>query len=128
MRMARIIASALDPQKFGVVAIYVFGSTKNATAGAGSDIDLLIHFRGSAEQEQELRRWLLEWSGLLAEQNFQRTGVRSEGLLDIHFVTDADLKKRTSYAVKIGAVDDPARPLPMNTLSDADIQTNSNPD
>jgi hypothetical protein len=34
-------------------------------------------------------------------------------LLDIHIVTDADIEARTSYAVKIGAVTDPAISLPM---------------
>ena len=45
LRMAERIAAELDPARFGVKALYVFGSTKNATAGPGSDIDLLVHFR-----------------------------------------------------------------------------------
>jgi len=32
-------------------------------------------------------------------------------LLDVHFVTDADLTSRTSSAIKIGAVTDAALPL-----------------
>jgi pyruvate, water dikinase len=113
MRMAQEIAGELDPVKFGVVAFYVFGSTKNATAGAGSDIDLLIHFRGSADQEADLRAWLAAWSRRLAEINFERTGIASDGLLDVHLITDDDIKRRTSYAVKIGATTDAARLLPM---------------
>jgi pyruvate,water dikinase len=113
LQMARHIASELDAEKFGLVGFYVFGSTKNATAGPGSDIDLLIHFRGSPEQERELRSWLGAWSQRLAEMNHQRTGNPSEGLLDIHWITDADIEKKTSYAIKIGAITDPAWPLPM---------------
>jgi hypothetical protein len=45
--------------------------------------------------------------------NYQRTGYASDGLLDIHLVTGEDIAKKTSYAVKIGAVTDAARPLPM---------------
>ena len=45
--------------------------------------------------------------------NFLRTGYRSEGLLDVHLITDADIAERSSYAVKIDAITDPARKLPM---------------
>ena len=44
--MAERIAADLDAERFGVEALYVFGSVKNATAGPGSDIDLLIHVEG----------------------------------------------------------------------------------
>ncbi|MBZ5495076.1 MAG: nucleotidyltransferase domain-containing protein [Acidobacteriia bacterium] len=115
MRMARHIAAELDREKFAVVALYLFGSTKNATAGVGSDIDILVHFRGSAEQEKELRSWLEAWSQRLAEMNYQRTGYQSDGLLDVHLITDADIENQTSYAVKIGAVTDAAMPLPLKS-------------
>ena len=57
--------------------------------------------------------WLEGWSRCLAEMNFLRTGFRSEGLLDVHLITDADIAGRSTYAVKIDAVTDPARKLPM---------------
>ena len=115
MTMARRLAAELDAARFGIVALYLFGSTKNATAGPGSDIDLLVHFRGSPEQERELRCWLEVWSGRLAEMNYQRTGYQSDGLLDVHLITDSDIEKRTSYAIKIGAPTDAAMPLPMQS-------------
>jgi hypothetical protein len=43
--------------------------------------------------------------------NYIRTGERTGGLLDVHIITDEDIAKRTSYAVKIGAVTDAARLL-----------------
>jgi predicted nucleotidyltransferase len=113
LQMAAHIASQLDPGRFAVKAFYIFGSTKNATAGPGSDIDILIHFQGSEEQHQELLLWLEGWSLALAEINYLRTGYKSDGLLDVHIVTDDDIAKKTSYAAKIGAVTDPARPLSM---------------
>ena len=57
--------------------------------------------------------WLEGWSRCLSEINFLRTGYRSEGLLDVQFITDADIAARSSYAVKIDAITDPARKLPM---------------
>jgi hypothetical protein len=109
--MAQKVASDLDPARFGVQAFYVFGSTKNASAGPGSDIDVILHFRGTPEQRRDLELWLEGWSLCLAEMNFLRTGCRSEGLLDVHLVTNEDLARQTSYAAKIGAVTDAARQL-----------------
>ena len=112
-RMAQVIAAQMDPQLFGVKAVYLIGSSKNATAGPASDIDMLIHFKGTDEQKKELTLWLKGWSRCLSEINFQRTGYRSDGLLDVQFITDADIAARSSYAIKIDAVTDPARKLPM---------------
>ena len=109
--MAERIASFLDPDRFGVEGIWVFGSTKNATAGSGSDIDLIVHFRGEEEQRKELLIWLEGWSLSLAQLNFLRTGYRSDGLLDVQFITDKDIEERSIYAGKIGAVTDAAKPL-----------------
>ncbi len=109
--MAERIAANLDPAKFSVRAMYVFGSAKNAMAGPGSDIDLLVHFNGSEKQKMELLSWLNGWSYCLSELNFLRTGYKIDGLLDVHIVTDEDIARKTSYAVKIGAVTDAARPL-----------------
>ena len=113
LRMAERIAAALSPERFGVEALYVFGSTKNATAGPGSDIDLLVHFTGSEEQRRALVEWMEGWSLCLGEMNYLRTGYKTEGLLDVHIVTDEDISRRTSYAAKIGAVTDGARPLSL---------------
>jgi pyruvate,water dikinase len=111
LRMAERIAAQLDSDRFGVKGLYVFGSTKNATAGPASDIDLLVHFSGTEEQRRSLETWLEGWSRCLGEMNFLRTGTRSDGLIDAHFVTDEDIARQTSYAAKIGAVTDAARPL-----------------
>jgi pyruvate,water dikinase len=119
LRMAERLARELDPERFGIAAVYVFGSTKNATAGPGSDIDLLVHFRGDVTQRRELEAWLQGWSLSLAEINYLRTGYRSQGLLDVTLLTDEDIARRTSYAAKIGAVTDAARPLPLGEGSDS---------
>lgn len=113
LRMAERIASQLDPERFGVRAIYVLGSTKNATAGPASDIDLIVHVDETHAGRDELAAWLEGWSLSLAEDNFMRTGYRVEQMLDVHYVTDRDIERRTSFAAKIGAVTDAARPLKM---------------
>lgn len=114
LRMAERIASHVDTQRFGIKAMYIFGSTKNATAGPGSDVDLIVHDRGDLRQRQQFSTWLDGWSLTLAEINYLRTGYKSDGLLDVHFVTDEDIASRTSYASKIGAVTDAATPLSLD--------------
>ena len=113
LQAAEDIAAQIDPQRFGVNNFYVFGSSNNATAGPESDIDLLVHFQGNETQQRELFTWLEGWSLSLAEANYLRTGYKINGLLDVHLVTDEDIRNRTGYASKIGAVTDAARPLPI---------------
>jgi hypothetical protein len=107
------IAELMDPVRFGVKALYLFGSTQNATAGPKSDIDLLIHFTGTSAQEEDLRLWLEGWSLCLSHVNYLKTGYKTDGLLSIHLITDQDIKKKTSYAVKIGTISDPALFIPL---------------
>lgn len=113
LQMAQRIAADVERERFGLEAMYVFGSTKNATAGAGSDIDLLVHFRGTEAMRHDLEVWLDGWSRCLAEMNYLRTGTRLTQLLDVHVVTDEDIAARAGYAAKIGAVTDAARPLQL---------------
>jgi len=113
LRMAQRIAALIDPGRFGVKAAYVIGSTKNGTAGPASDLDLLLHVDPDGPRRRELAVWLDGWSQSLAEMNYLRTGYRTDGLLDVHFVTDEDIARGDSFASKIGAVTDAARPLPL---------------
>lgn len=109
------LAAKLDPLRFGVKAFYIFGSVKNASAGPASDIDILIHFVGNEKQRSDLLLWLEGWSLSLSQINYLRTGFKTDGLLDVHIITDEDIKKRNSYAIKIGAISDAARPLSVGT-------------
>ncbi|MCD4775115.1 MAG: nucleotidyltransferase domain-containing protein [Candidatus Aegiribacteria sp.] len=114
-RMAETMASNIDPDQYGIKGIYLFGSTKNATAGPCSDIDLLIHFEGDDRTREQLESYLNGWDVSLCEMNYIRTGFKTEHLLDVHIVTDKDIEEKQSYALKIGSVNDPARPLEMKT-------------
>ena len=109
--MAEQIAAELDMEALGVKGIYLFGSTNNCTARCNSDIDLLIHFGGTDEQKKKLSAWLQGWSLALAQINYLKTGYKSNGLLDVHYITDKDIRDKTSYAVKINSIYDPAYPL-----------------
>jgi pyruvate, water dikinase len=112
-QMSEKIASCLDAEKFGVKAIYVFGSTKNATAGPASDINLIVHFTGTDNQKLMLENWFSGWSQSLAEINQLKTGYKIDEMLNVHLITDTDIENKSSYAVKIDAVTDAARELPL---------------
>ncbi len=115
LRSVEQIAARINPEYFGVKNFFIFGSTKNATAGPCSDIDILIHFIGTSKQKEILNEWLKGWSDSLDYYNFLKTGCKTGGILDIHYVTDEDIKNRTSFAVKIGAITDAARVLRIGT-------------
>ncbi len=111
LRMAERIAEEADVDHLGIEAIYVFGSTRNGTAGPASDIDLLVHFAGNFGQRRALQDWVDGWSAALAEMNYLRTGRRASRLIDLHIVTDDDVARKRGFAAKIGAATDAARPL-----------------
>jgi predicted nucleotidyltransferase len=115
-RMTERIAAAIDPKVYGVKGFYIIGSTKNATAGPNSDIDVIVHIEGDPEKEKILLSWLDGWGKCLSELNYLKTGYKIDPMLDIHIITDDDVKNKTSFAVKIGAITDAARELPLKQL------------
>ena len=112
-KMIECLAVNFDMDKYGVYGLYLIGSTKNATAGPASDIDLLVHFRGTPTQLEALNNYFEGCGHCLAEVNYLRTGYRTKNILDVHIITDEDIEKKTSFASKIGAVTDAARPLKL---------------
>lgn len=118
IRVARRIAAALDGERFGVCAVYLIGSTKNALGGPTADIDLLVHLASEeAQPGRELVAWLEGWSRALGEENYLRTGVEVERLLDVRYVGDVDVRKRRGRAAKIDAVTDPALRLDLGGVA-----------
>lgn len=113
--MAEKIACSVKEGDFGIKAMYIFGSSKNANAGPGSDIDLLVHVDESKCELDKLKLWFDGWSKALAEMNYLKTGYKTSGLLDVHYITDTDIQKKSSYASKIGAITDPAKSLKLGS-------------
>lgn len=91
-RFAERIASTIDPVRFGVQAVYLFGSTEAGNADVGSDIDLIVVHDGDARQRRDLQMWLEGWSLCLAEISFQLYGVPSHGLLDVKYLDPEEAK------------------------------------
>ena len=95
------MAKSLDPDVYGIEALYVIGSTKDGSAGPASDIDLLVHFKGNEDQKERLLDWFEKWGKKLGKENKERTGLETGGLLDVHIITDKDIKNKTSWASHI---------------------------
>ncbi len=112
-RMAEKIARLVDRERFGVKNMYIFGSVKNSNSGPASDIDLLIHIEDEPQSRQALLLWLEGWSRCLSEINYLRTGYHTDGLLDVHLITDEDIENKSSFATRINAITDAARPLTL---------------
>ena len=112
---AEKIAAKIDPDEFGVVAVYLHGSTKNANANPKSDIDLIIHITGEREKMKSLQTWLNGWDLALSEMNYLRTGFKVKKILDVVYLTDEDIKNGNSYAQKINAITDAAKPLVLKS-------------
>ncbi len=100
LQMVERIAEKLDARRFGVKALYLLGSTKTGQVQPGSDIDLLVHFVGTPDQKRELDRWFEGWSLCLDELNFLRTGYKSGGLLDVHYITEEEMLDEDEIAQK----------------------------
>ncbi len=112
LKTAQLIAEKADFDHFKVKAIYIIGSAKNAKAGPASDLDLLIHTEDDKDAQVRFKLWLEGWGYSLAEINFQKTGIKSEGsLIDIHFITDKDIEQKNSFATMINSIDNSARLL-----------------
>ena len=95
--MAESIALKLDGKRFGVKAVYLFGTVFNETAGPNSDIDLLVHFGGSHEQLEDLKLWFEGWNLCLSQINYNRSGYSLDQFLDITYIKDEDFDDQKYY-------------------------------
>jgi hypothetical protein len=111
-RFAERIAASMNPARFGVEGVYLFGSTELGNAGVGSDIDLIVVCRGDAQQKRELQSWLEGWSLCLAEISFQLYGLPSSGLLDVKFLTPEEATAELSSFAAAGKT---LQALPIGT-------------
>ncbi|MGQ9819046.1 MAG: PEP/pyruvate-binding domain-containing protein [Candidatus Kapaibacteriales bacterium] len=92
---------ALNLKKYGIKAIYLFGTVYNRTAKESSDIDLLVHYDGNPENLIALKAWFEPWNYLLQEIIFTTTGFRLKKALDVYYITDEECNKQNYYFVEI---------------------------
>jgi hypothetical protein len=113
LRLAEEVASHCGSKRWGVTAMFVFGSAVNGTAGPDSKLHLLVHFQGRPGQRKELETWLHGWSLALAEANHLKTGIRTDGLLDVHFTTVDHAVDLRAAAALVRLPPEAVRQLPL---------------
>ena len=97
---------------FGVKALYLIGSVKTGEAGPCSDIDLLAHCTNDPLKQRLLLAWCNGWGLCLSALNECRTKYKAKGsLVDLHIITDEDIKQKTSFTVMLESVNNSARLL-----------------
>ncbi|MGD8780182.1 MAG: PEP/pyruvate-binding domain-containing protein [Ignavibacteria bacterium] len=99
----------LDAKKFGIKKIYLVKDKNNPAAN--SHINLIVHTTDDVKKNELFANWIEGWSYALSEMNFQKTSVKTNGLLKIKFMSDVDIKKKTPIAKKIKSVTDPVMEL-----------------
>lgn len=98
LRMVQNIADKTDFDYYGLKAMYIIGSTKEANAGPGSDIDLLVHFNGSEEQKNLFKAWIDGWNHSLSEFNREKTGYSLKGgIIDLHIISDKEIAQKKQF-------------------------------
>jgi len=113
MQKVEEIAEKLDSELYGIESLYLIGSTKEGTAGPASDIDLIVHFKGTEEQKEKLMTWLNKYGKKLEEENKERTGLKTDSILDVHIITDEDIKKKNSWATHITSPYKSVKKIPL---------------
>lgn len=98
LRMADAIAAELNPDEFGVIGLYLYGTVFNETAGPNSDIDLLVHFAGTSEQKEELLKWFRGWNLCLSHINYNKSGFKLSRFLDINIISETELAEKAYFA------------------------------
>jgi hypothetical protein len=116
LRLAEQVALHCEAKRWGVKAMFVFGSAASGVAGPDSKIHLLVHFQGRPRQRRELEIWLRGWSLALAEMNHLRTGLRSDGLLDVHFAGGDQAVDRISAAAIVNLPPEAVKELPLGSV------------
>jgi len=95
---AQKMADACLVAEWHVAGIYLVGSVREHTAGAESDIDLLVHLNNNRAIKQ-LEAYFAGWEQALT--NFPPNGSSLSKLVDVHYLTDSDLNENLSFASMI---------------------------
>lgn len=112
-RMSESIAAYLDPVKYGVKGIYLYGSVFSERASADSDIDLIVHFSGTPRQKHDLAIWFDAWNSCLSQINYNKSGYKINKILDIVMIEDNEFETRKYHAELIEPKNHASRKLKM---------------
>ena len=64
---------------------------------------------GDEKCRKALEEWIEGWSLCIAVVNYQRTGYRSDGLLDVQYVTDEDVAQGVASTARPRSISTPSQ-------------------
>ncbi|MDD3687107.1 MAG: hypothetical protein PHE56_10125 [Bacteroidales bacterium] len=104
--------NSLDFELYQIKNIYLAGSVKNMNAGAGSDIDLIIHDEGDETCRAKVKTWFSAWSAAAKSNPANKDIIENkEELFELHFISDQNIANNDSYAVMTKSVMNSAKLL-----------------
>ncbi|HSA95425.1 MAG TPA: PEP/pyruvate-binding domain-containing protein, partial [Acidobacteriota bacterium] len=113
LRMAERIAFYVGSQKWGVRGVYFIDPSEGQETDPASPIRLALTISAGGRQRKEVETWLHGWSLSLAEMNYFRTGFHSDGLLDVHYLSDEKIRSERDVAERLKVRADIVRELPL---------------
>jgi len=105
--LIRYVTECIISRIKGLRGIYIFGSTVCDSAGLTSDMNVLLHVN---KKDKATGKLMDEVNGMLTEDYKAVLGLRPKDcfrLLDVHFITDKDVKAGTGMARLLSSAHDP---------------------
>jgi len=91
----------------GLRAIYMFGSTMDGSPDITSDINLLLYV---SKKDPKIKKTMEGLNTMLTDNYRELLNLKTKDcfrLLDLHYVTDKDIKSHSSAAAMLGSIHDP---------------------
>lgn len=110
-RMVESILEHLDPKRFGIKDLYLYGTVYDETAGPKSDIDFVCIFDGTTEQRREFELWIEGWNLALSKINYNKTGYKLDNFIDVNILTQTELNNQKYFAELIAKTNNRAKRL-----------------
>ncbi len=111
-RMAESIALKLDPDRFNVKSMYLFGTVFNESAAADADIDLIVILKNN-DMKEELKLWFEGWDLSLSQINYNKSGYSVDPFIDVTYITEDELKEQKYYADLINPANHASKKLAL---------------
>jgi len=69
-------------------------------------------------EKEKLMAWFDKFGKKLDEENKERTGLKTGDLLDVHLITDEDIRKKSSWATHITSPYMSVKKIPLKKEND----------
>jgi len=113
LRMLDSILENLEPKRFGIKEMYLYGTVFNGNAGPNSDIDFVVIFEGTDEQKHNLKLWFEGWNLALSQINYNKSGYKLKHFIDAVILRPSELSEQQYFADLIHSGNNSAKRLTL---------------